>query len=292
MNKKERREYWRRVERLRRPLERKYARQIKGVFMRQGEAFLAALDQEGLPAVRDYQATLEPWDAGLMQVYMDMHRETFLRMAEATYRNLYRTARVKKDVGIGGMGRSEVWQAQVQDFLRQHGLEKVVTIQGNTRELLLKLAGDAIAQANELGLGANETVKLIRDAIKDKWERYSTYRALRIARTETNTAANMGHMAGAESLPFYVDKVWISAQDNRTRRIDDGDEWDHWVLDGRQVGYDDVFITMSKLGEVLEVEHPGDPDAPAAFVINCRCRVAFEPKRDADGELMLKPTAF
>jgi hypothetical protein len=105
-------------------------------------------------------------------------------------------------------------------------------------------------------------------------------------------ASNIGHIKGAKAHNFVVVKEWISAVDNRIRRYEKGDDFDHWALDGQQREMWEMFTQQGmKSGKVASVTAPGggeDNTAPAAFVINCRCTVAFEPKRDSQGRLIRK----
>jgi hypothetical protein len=52
------------------------------------------------------------------------------------------------------------------------------------------------------------------------------------------------------------------------------------------IGFDEKFKD-SRNGDLLEF--PGDPNASAASVVNCRCSVAPIPKRDQNGFLVPKP---
>jgi hypothetical protein len=139
----------------------------------------------------------------------------------------------------------------------------------------------------EEGLGIDRVTSNILQAIREFGSR-DTLWAERIARTETLRAANMGHMAGAKKHRFEVLKEWIAAQDTRTRRIPKNDEFDHWVLDGQRREMDEAFVQVGSRGRVASAQQPGDADAPAAFTINCRCTVAFIPKR-VNGKLVMKP---
>jgi uncharacterized protein with gpF-like domain len=99
-------------------------------------------------------------------------------------------------------------------------------------------------------------------------------------------------MAGARSLPFESVKVWISAKDSRTRRIP-RDQFDHVEMDGVTVDLEQPFVTQGKQGQQVIAMQPGDlgeegRKVPAGFTINCRCRVAFQGKRDKDGRLIMK----
>lgn len=88
-----------------------------------------------------------------------------------------------------------------------------------------------------------------------------------VARTETLTGLNMGANEAAEqmiersALPRQsVRKVWIATRDDRTRDS-------HRDVDRDSVGVDERFSNG--------LLYPHQPGAPAAEVINCRCRLDF-----------------
>lgn len=110
---------------------------------------------------------------------------------------------------------------------------------------------------------------------------FTQARARLIARTETVTAANQGAMFSVKTTGLKLNKVWISAQDNRTRRRP-RDKFDHLHMDGKLIGYEDAFNVD---GETMQ--QPGDRKhgASSGNICNCRCAVGFEPVRE-NGKLV------
>ena len=102
---------------------------------------------------------------------------------------------------------------------------------------------------------------------------------MRIARTETTTASNFAAIKTAEQSDLVLDKVWISVQDNRTRIT----PYDHFDMNNQKQELEKPFFVGGE-----NIRYPGDAKASAGNVINCRCVIAFIPKRDADGMLILK----
>jgi hypothetical protein len=74
-----------------------------------------------------------------------------------------------------------------------------------------------------------------------------------------------------------MDKVWISALDERTRQ----GKFNHLEMNQKRVPLDKPFNVS---GEKLMF--PGDPKGSAGNVVNCRCSVAQVVRRDADGNIM------
>jgi len=105
----------------------------------------------------------------------------------------------------------------------------------------------------------------------------STYRAARIARTETTMASNLGSLTGAIKTGEPMLKVWLSTRDSRTRRGRGRNNFDHYGTypagpDGEKAELNKDF---QKTGEPLE--HPGDYKGSAGNVIHCRCTMFYEP---------------
>lgn len=96
---------------------------------------------------------------------------------------------------------------------------------------------------------------------------YSEFRSDMIARTETIAAYNNGNLASARELTAEgfgpVAKRWSSVGDDRTRPS-------HADANGQTVWMDEPFVIG---GDYMEGPH--DPNAPAAQVVQCRCRVLF-----------------
>lgn len=102
-------------------------------------------------------------------------------------------------------------------------------------------------------------------------DRYLMLRGEVVARTEAMTAL---HQAAYEAMRQNIErgvvdeaavtKVWHSARDKRVRDT-------HQALDGQSVGFRAEFVSPSG----ARLQFPGDPAAPAAEVIQCRCWCDF-----------------
>lgn len=102
-------------------------------------------------------------------------------------------------------------------------------------------------------------------------DRYVAMRAETIARTETikvlNQARDEATRQTVDKYGFAPDEVrrtWTAVQDARTRDT-------HADMDGQVRGLDEPFESPS--GATLM--YPGDPEAPADEIINCRCTLQF-----------------
>lgn len=276
MNGKQRREYWRKVERLRAQLDSKYFNATKDSILKQFKRFAKDIEVYGLDGAKS-RLGLDLWEKELIKVFESLYKEAAVLFGNATYRAVKIEANRKAET----FGFNREWTNALLDFLMKQGFVLVADITKTTKDKLLAI----VTKGVEDGLGVDEIVKLI---LSDEQLAYAAFRARRIVRTEVMRASNMAAMKGAEAHGFEVDKMWISARDNKTRRIPE-DEFDHWEMDGVVVPLNEPFTSTGKKGEPVVAMQPGDLQAPAGFTINCRCTVGFIPKRDANGNLIFKP---
>lgn len=251
-------------------LQGKYSKRIKKVIDRKLSEFIDNYRKDGTIG------KFELWNDDLLEVYKSMYTESVITFANWQYRRL--RAYVIKQM----MGYNAQWTQEVNEYLATYGLDLVSTVSGRFRERILAIINNEIQNGVTEGLGIEVVKDNILRALQDT---RTDYWAERIARTETMRAANIGHMKGADAHGFYVVKEWIAAKDHRTRRMPD-DEFDHWILDGQKREMNEVFYQMGKTGQIANAMQPGD--GPAAFTINCRCTIGFEPKRDSNGRLIRK----
>lgn len=108
--------------------------------------------------------------------------------------------------------------------------------------------------------------------------KFYRWQALRIARTEATGASNLGGVNAIKDSGYLMDKIWVSAQDGRTRRQPD-DLYDHWHMNGKSVGTNEKFKMSSTKGSVDELDFPGDPSGHPANIINCRCTLIYKPRK-------------
>lgn len=113
--------------------------------------------------------------------------------------------------------------------------------------------------------------------ITNKSEKYYKWQALRIAVTETTTASNFAKFSEAQKSNLVLLKYWVSLNDDRVRH-------DHIIENGQSAELNEPFI----MADGRELMYAGDPQGGAGQVINCRCTIRFEAKRDSEGNLIYK----
>ncbi|WP_162451325.1 phage minor head protein [Phytoactinopolyspora mesophila] len=147
--------------------------------------------------------------------------------------------------------------SRVQEHLR--------TAHNRLRDAAAELWGEireTLVTGVEQGLGSEDLARSIQDTFSDEHGDLSRSRARRIARTETISATNDAKLQTELDLPEELRpsyKRWIAAVDERTRP-------EHFAADGQTVEIDAPFDVG---GEALMF--PGDPNASAENVIQCRC---------------------
>lgn len=274
MNAKQQREYWTKVERLRRQLDVKYSALFNEAIKKELTQFVNDINKAGLQGALSLMGAYA-WNESMMTIMNKLYKESAVIFGNAVYRA----------VGIMGQksdtfGFNSEWVKEVLNFLVQYGFTLVSNMTQTTKVKLQEIVAKGIQEGKSID-------QITKDILSDETTGYSMMRAKRIARTEVMRASNYAAMIGADKHPFEVDKVWISARDKRTRRIPK-DMYDHYDMNGQKVGWADDFTSTGKRGDLVVAGFPGDPTTPAGFSINCRCTVGFEPKRDANGKLIRK----
>ncbi len=119
------------------------------------------------------------------------------------------------------------------------------------------------------GVNNGESIEQLAERVKNA-AMVTTPRALTVARTTVVNASNAGSFAQATLLATddAMKKQWVATEDLRTRD-------DHREADGQTVPLMGKFTVGGWL-----MDHPGDPDAPAGEVINCRCTLVYDLNED------------
>ena len=177
------------------------------------------------------------------------------------------------------------YQRNLYNWIVENIGQSILSIHNTFKEYIVQLIAKAIQEGRTIDDISDDMVRLINSRSFYRWQ------ALRIARTETTSAANHAATRAGEISGIATEKVWISATDVRTRRIPK-DQYDHLVMNGKRVDSDGFFEVPNKFGGVELLPYPGSKrtatgaSSSAGDVINCRCTVAQVPKRDSEGRII------
>lgn len=132
-------------------------------------------------------------------------------------------------------------------------------------ETTMKQIRAAVSEALAAREGPRRLAEAVRDKVQGLGQLTATARASAIARTETHNAAAHGAERAAQvsGVPYW--RVWLSAEDARTR-------FDHAAAHGQKRGPDESF----NIGG-FAMMRPGQ--GPAAQTVNCRCVLGYRPLR-------------
>lgn len=170
---------------------------------------------------------------------------------------------------------NEDFQNLIIDWVRENCGLRITSVSNNLAKTIIEL----VAQSSEENLTIEQMQRFIRQRINSGLSRYEV---LRIARTETTSAANFAALESGKNSGIVMDKVWIASTDNRTRRKPKN-EWSHLAMNNVAVEQDANFKVVSSKGVTDNIPYPCAPGSSAGNAISCRCAVAFKPRRDKDG---------
>lgn len=172
------------------------------------------------------------------------------------------------------------FQNTLINWLNQFGGQRIVSVRQNYISYINELIAQGIADGKTIAIIATDLTKMINSRNFYRWQ------SLRIARTETTTASNYAATVASSVSGVLMDKIWISAQDKRTRRPPDS-KFDHFNMNGTRVPLDKPFNVGGEL--IMFAGAPTNVNGTQTSggnVINCRCVNAQLVRRDKDGKIM------
>jgi hypothetical protein len=272
--------YWRPYAQATLKIEAKFVPYVVGVIKAFREQFISDMQFHG----KEYalsQLTLRTAHSELAPILQSIYRSAGLMGAKMTSREI-KALVTQKDLHFiymrtkaASFGRNVQWVQDVMKYLETHMLKFVQKISDTMKEDIVKI----LQRATDNHLSIADTISALED------EGLIQARAQVIVRTEVNRAGNVGHSTAAQSLPYEVDKKWIGAGDHRERHS-------HVLMNNRTIdeaGFYEVPVYENKVQIATDrMQFPGDAGAHVSNVANCRCRVVYLPKRDAQGRLIMR----
>lgn len=274
----QRRHHWKSVERVRRGFYGRNTNLVREAINEQIDHVIRNVRQS-----RRVDAVPNAVDAATNQIrdtyaesILKLYRRTLPRFAELTDAELPKRARLpherkqnEGDTVVGGEPSDpspppSVWAQAAQRVVRQNAGTLIHAPTRYTKRILVTATRSAVQRGLERGWG----IPKIADEIeRESRGRAAGKRAVTIARTETIRASNAGAMVAADRSGLSLKKEWIATMDDRVRPT-------HEAANGQTVNRDEQFVVGG-----FRCRYPADSKLPAGESINCRCTVAFHPRR-------------
>lgn len=244
------------------PAGRQTAQLLRRLWRRQEQEILAGLSSGHLP-------DLQRWNLLLADLARPLFLSTLGAAADDTLRRIRRqlVARSrKKDVGVGVLMRGPQSSAleigDSFDLFNQHVLtavqQAVLEFAASTNALTTQSVADARESVRELlaqGYSEGDTQRELRNKIRRIFA--DTYRAERIARTESSRAVHLGQTLAAQETGIVKGLRWL-ASSSACPLCE--------KIDGKVVEIGGIFYVNPKGGPYAVVRHP--PAHP-----NCLCTI-------------------
>lgn len=256
--------------------ERTWQPLIESVINAQVKEFTDALISHGKEyALQHIDELIAP--GPMYDVLRRLYRSVGTMAADSQYRYFQITygAELRQQKSFGF---NKLWASIMESLFSRIGADKVVKISDTERQ---RLKRELELASQDPNISNKELAKRLQGAEIGK------ARSAVIARTETAIAASEGGEAAAVRTGVLMEKVWLSAQDIRTRHLPE-DSSDHRVMNGVAVRMDEKFLVPSKRG-LDPMTRPHDPDGYADQVIMCRCKAIYRAVRDAAGRFLRIP---
>jgi len=256
--------------------ERQHLKAVFNALYKQIQPVVRMLRSKGIEAAQNSLDTVEI-NAQLAPVLRDIYKTVGLYFANKTIWDIEQSA--KGNEVKASFGFNEEFLREILLFFNKYLLSQaILPISETTKQQILQVISEGV----EKGWGADK----IADALESP--ELLLWRARLIVRTESNKAMNYGQRLGQEKSNWESVKTWVAANDHRTRhshrKVDD------ITLDFKEKFLVPVYKGKLQIGVDL-MSGPGDPQASAGNVCNCRCVLTFAAKRDANGRLVRKNSA-
>ena len=248
------------------PLVKKFERDLKPLFTRQGAEVLANMKAHPLPesARVPKQAITHLWKADApkpLTATQERFIETWL-FDKKKWVKEFQGAEAPHIAGsiisggaatmeaLPGAATFDATEATIVSFVKTRALKSSLDVNKTTAALLR----NSITKGIQAGEATGDIAKRVRTITQfnDK------VRSRRIAQTETIGAVNKGSLEGSKQSGVVEGNQWLASLDDLVRETHE-----ELTTSGE----------MAKLGEEFSngLEYPGDQGGDAAEVINCRC---------------------
>jgi len=248
-------------------IEREYQGTLRTLFIRQQRILITKLKQtlSELKAASD--ETKASGDEIIARVVFDLKVEdNKIKVINGTF--FYKGSELgirqtlTEALGVKGDKLDElVKRAKLRPQVKRSLLissQKITGINRTTQNMVAR----QLQQGLDAGEGLNELTSRIKNILGSNLQR-----ARYIARTQTAGAVSTGRHAGMKESGVKL-KTWLTSRDSEVRDS-------HRTAESRYA--DGISLDMPFQLDTGSVMYPGDPNGPAAEIINCRCVELVKP---------------
>jgi len=169
----------------------------------------------------------------------------------------------------------KLYMARMQDYVEKNCGKKIKWIT-STSEARFK---EVVKREVTWGMEKGSSIDTIANEIRKSLIIEQSYRAVRIARTETIGAANAGSLTGAKDTGLNLEKGWLAARRENVRNS-------HKKMNGVFVDLNAMFQVPIFDGDTFtgnyeSLSHPGDTNGSGGNIINCRCTLVYRRKQNS-----------
>ena len=206
-------------------------------------------------------------DIDIRDYYKKFYTRTGMDFAKLNYRQIKSLSGKAEKKDLNTDIRESIWLEKILKFVDEKCGFKINQVYWSHVQDIIDITRKAVTKGVSEGWGIEKIVDNLFSEIseREKWK------AMRIARTEVVSASNMAAMQGAADTGIETEKIWLHPMTvGPSGFLRD----DHLEMNEARANIDEPF----NMPDGYQMQYPGDPEAPAHHVINCRCTVAFEPK--------------
>lgn len=267
LNANEKRKSWRKQTRIKRAIEKRFARDIE-----------EELKDINARIAQKVASNVNVYESAIAHAVDDEMKD----LARVIRKHIRYTMDVFGDVIIGEaktMGLTKLerkanrkYNDYVERYVETRTATAVTEIAGTTRKKARATIKRIIGESMEQGLNTEEIASELRSDLNG----LTPSRSRTIAKTEVGMAASNGSLEAVKSLSVpNLEKEWVSSASSDPRDGEKGGP-DHQVMNGARVPLDEKFgVPPDAL-----MDGPGDPSAGADQVINCGCVLVYKQKTD------------
>lgn len=277
LNRREKRQSWKRQNRRRKRLESVFERDVKEDFKEMTELLVkAAKDFED----RNLQTSDSKLIEFALQKIANDFKPTLLKTLKKHTRYTLEdfgsmVLNEGKSLGFDKEHKANLkYDSYVEAYVDRRGATQISTITNTNEKLIRRVVNGWVKESIAGDTSAHE----LSSMLEEKFTELTPGSARRIARTEVAMASTNGSLEAVKSLQIpSMYKEWVTASDDRVRDGHDGGA-DHSFMNGIEVLIDDKFTVPPD----ASMDGPGDSSATADQVINCRCVLTYKSKNQGE----------